>query len=105
MRCAARSACRSTRRSGKTSPASPRPPGRPPAVALVLERVAGDYHTTLDGNEQYGDVEGVIELLRRVASLKKLARFAAGIAFLEQPGRRSATMGQHHARLAEGKPV
>ncbi|OGA13532.1 MAG: mandelate racemase [Betaproteobacteria bacterium RIFCSPHIGHO2_12_FULL_69_13] len=75
------------------------------AVALVLERVAGDYHTTLDGNEQYGDVEGVIELLRRVASLKKLARFAASIAFIEQPVRRSATMVQHVARLAEEKPV
>jgi hypothetical protein len=75
------------------------------AVALVLERIEGTYHTTLDGNEQYADADGVVELLRRLGSLKKLARLAASVAFIEQPLKRAATLAQNVARLAEEKPL
>ena len=35
-------------------------------IAAVLDRGAGDYRATLDGNEQYDDVEGIAELWRRM---------------------------------------
>ena len=34
-------------------------------IAAVLDRGAGDYRATLDGNEQYDDVEGIVELWRK----------------------------------------
>src|SRR5581483_3000873 len=34
-------------------------------IAGVLDLLAGDYRITLDGNEQYDDVEGIAELWRR----------------------------------------
>ena len=36
-------------------------------IAAVLDAGAGDYRATLDGNEQYDDVEGIVELWRKVA--------------------------------------
>src|SRR5439155_19369406 len=36
-------------------------------IAAVLDRAASDYRTTLDGNEQYDDVEGIAELWRRMS--------------------------------------
>src|SRR5262249_60707982 len=35
-------------------------------IAAVLDRAAGDYRTTLDGNEQYDDVDGIAQLWRRM---------------------------------------
>ena len=43
------------------------------AIAAVLERIPGGYAATLDGNEQYEDVEGVIALWRKVLETPALA--------------------------------
>jgi hypothetical protein len=59
------------------------------AIASVLDRIPGTYHASLDGNEQYEDMEGVAELLRRMKAAPQLARMAASIIFIEQPVKRS----------------
>ena len=37
------------------------------AVRVPLDASGVDYRCTLDGNEQYDDAEGILELWRRVA--------------------------------------
>jgi hypothetical protein len=46
-------------------------------IAAVLDAGAGDYRATLDGNEQYDDVEGIVELWRKVEETPALARLAS----------------------------
>ena len=43
-------------------------------IAAVLDAGAGDYRATLDGNEQYDDVEGIVELWRKAGETPALAR-------------------------------
>ncbi|HTN26568.1 MAG TPA: enolase C-terminal domain-like protein [Burkholderiales bacterium] len=73
------------------------------AIASVLDRIAEPYHVSLDGNEQYEDMAGVVELWRRMKSEPRLARLVSSIAFIEQPVKRSAAL----ERPVEGieKPV
>jgi len=40
-------------------------------IAAVLDAGAGDYRATLDGNEQYDDVEGIVELWRKVGRRRR----------------------------------
>jgi L-alanine-DL-glutamate epimerase-like enolase superfamily enzyme len=54
-------------------------------IADVLDRRLKRYTVTLDGNEQYESVDDVIELWRRIAEEKRLARLKASILFVEQP--------------------
>jgi L-alanine-DL-glutamate epimerase-like enolase superfamily enzyme len=55
------------------------------AIAAVLDRIPGDYFATLDGNEQYEDPEGVVELWRAMRSDSRLKRLVQSILFIEQP--------------------
>jgi len=59
------------------------------AIAAVLDRIPGPYAASLDGNEQYEDMEGVAELWRRMADEPRLARMVASIIFIEQPVKRA----------------
>ena len=58
------------------------------AIAGVLDRIDEPYHASLDGNEQYEDVEGVLALWRAVKAEPRLKRLAASVVFIEQPIKR-----------------
>ena len=58
------------------------------AIASVLDRIDGPYWSSLDGNEQYEDMDGVVELWRRMKADPRLAKMVDGILFIEQPVKR-----------------
>lgn len=74
------------------------------AIAAVLDRLPG-YRATLDGNEQYRDVAGIVELWRAIASEPGLARLARSILFIEQPISRAVALEADIAALAALKDV
>lgn len=74
-------------------------------IAAVLDRLERPYHVTLDGNEQYADVEGALELWRRVLEAPRLARLARSVLFLEQPIRRQSALERDISPLAREVPV
>jgi hypothetical protein len=74
-------------------------------IAAVLDRDAGDYRATLDGNEQYDDVDGIAELWRRMRETPRLARLVAATLFIEQPIRRAAALKKPVDALARLKPL
>ncbi len=74
-------------------------------IAAVLDRDAGDYRATLDGNEQYDSVEGIGELWRRIGETPALARLAAATLFIEQPIKRAAALSRPVDALARLKPL
>jgi hypothetical protein len=74
-------------------------------IASVLDGRLPDYRVTLDGNEQYDDVEGVLELWRKVAKEPRLARLARSTLFIEQPIKRAMALSQSVEPLAKFRPV
>ena len=75
------------------------------AIAGVLDRIPGGYQASLDGNEQYDSVQGVLALWQRLLAEARLANLCASIAFIEQPIKRQAALQQSVAALAAHKPV
>jgi hypothetical protein len=73
-------------------------------IAAVLDRLPA-YHSTLDGNEQYDSVDGVLALWRRIEAEPRLARLAASVVFIEQPIKRQAALAADVRALARLKPV
>jgi len=61
------------------------------AIAAVLDRLPG-YRATLDGNEQYDDMQGVAELWARMKENGRLARLAESVLFIEQPVKRQKAL-------------
>jgi hypothetical protein len=74
-------------------------------IAAVLDRMAGDYHATLDGNEQYDTVDGIAELWRRMGESPALQRLVAATLFIEQPIKRAAALSTRVDALARQKAV
>ncbi len=74
-------------------------------IAAVLDRAAARYHCTLDGNEQYEDVEPVIALWRRMQETPRLARLMQSIVFIEQPIARKVALERPIDRLARLRPA
>jgi L-alanine-DL-glutamate epimerase-like enolase superfamily enzyme len=74
-------------------------------IAAVLDRIPEPYHASLDGNEQYADVQGVLELWRAIRSHPRLARLAASIVFIEQPIKRQNALAADVSELSREKPV
>jgi L-alanine-DL-glutamate epimerase-like enolase superfamily enzyme len=62
------------------------------AIAAVLERIDGAYHVSLDGNEQYEDMQGVAELWARMKGDVRLARLVQSVLFIEQPVKRQKAL-------------
>jgi hypothetical protein len=62
------------------------------AIAAVLDRIAGPYHVSLDGNEQYEDMLGVIELWARMKEEVRLGRLVSSVLFIEQPVKRQKAL-------------
>ena len=74
-------------------------------IATVLDAQPVPYQVTLDGNEQYHDVDGIAALWERVLATPKLARLAASTLFIEQPISRVHAFDRDVSALARLKPV
>jgi hypothetical protein len=74
-------------------------------IASVLDNRLPEYHATLDGNEQFDDVEGILELWRKVNETPSLKRLAASTLFIEQPIKRSVALSRSIEPLAKLRPV
>jgi hypothetical protein len=74
-------------------------------IAEVLDRCAGDYRASLDGNEQYQDVDGILGLWEAMARDPRLERLCRSIAFVEQPIARKLALEQDVGPLARHRPV
>ncbi|HEX2649011.1 MAG TPA: enolase C-terminal domain-like protein [Burkholderiales bacterium] len=55
------------------------------AIASVLDRIESPYRASLDGNEQYEDIEGVAALWSRMKAAPRLKRLVESVLFIEQP--------------------
>ena len=75
------------------------------AIAAVLDRLPEPYGATLDGNEQYEHVAGVLELWRCLKTAPRLARLVSSIAFIEQPISRQNALAADVGALAKERPV
>ncbi len=64
------------------------------AIASVLDRIADPYHASLDGNEQFEDMQGVAALWARMKAEPRLRRLADSVLFIEQPVKRQRAFGQ-----------
>ena len=74
-------------------------------IAGVLDAGAGDYRVTFDGNEQYDDVDGILELWRKVEEAPALANMVKRTLFIEQPIKRQNALGRPVTALARYRPV
>lgn len=78
-------------------------------MAGVLYRDDRRFGITLDGNEQYRDIEAFVELVERMAASPSLKALYRDILFIEQPLERSVAMDPAVApalrRLDQAKPV
>ncbi|MDA2930575.1 mandelate racemase, partial [Acidobacteria bacterium AH-259-O06] len=75
------------------------------AIAAVLDKSSQPYFVTLDGNEQYHDVEGVEELWQTMENTPALRRLVDSILFIEQPIERKTALQRDLSRLSSKRPV
>ena len=73
-------------------------------IAQVLDPLPS-YRATLDGNEQYADVDGITALWHAIAAEPKLARLRDAVLFIEQPIARANALSRDVSPLAQLKPV
>jgi L-alanine-DL-glutamate epimerase-like enolase superfamily enzyme len=74
-------------------------------IASVLDTIAGPLHVTLDGNEQYDDVEAAVELWSAMEAEPGLQKLCAATLFIEQPIKRQVALARSIAPLARHRPV
>lgn len=74
-------------------------------IASVLDSSEIDYVVTLDGNEQYDDVNAALELWQAISTHSKLQAFSNRIIFVEQPIHRSQALSMPIVKMAENIPV
>jgi hypothetical protein len=74
-------------------------------IASVLDTIAGPLHVTLDGNEQYDDVDAVIALWEAMEAEPALHKLCAATLFIEQPIKRQVALARSVAPLARHRPV
>jgi L-alanine-DL-glutamate epimerase-like enolase superfamily enzyme len=74
-------------------------------IAAVLDRSPEPYQASLDGNEQYDDVEGIAALWQTMRADSRLRRLCASILYIEQPIKRAAALDQPVTRLAAEIPL
>ncbi len=75
------------------------------AIASVLDTLTQPYFISLDGNEQYNDVQGVAELLAAIRAAPALRRLNDSIMFIEQPINRKVALDVDLRSADLGKPV
>ena len=72
----------------------------------MLDRIGGRYRVTLDGNEQYDDVDGVRRAVAAMRGDAALARGScAGVALHRAADQAQARAGRDVRALASCKPV
>jgi hypothetical protein len=74
------------------------------AIASVLDRIREPYFASLDGNEQYEDMQGVAELWAAMKAAPRLQRLVASVIFIEQPVKRQKALETMIPSIIE-KPV
>jgi hypothetical protein len=74
-------------------------------IAAVLDAAAGEYRASLDGNEQYDDLDALTALWRRMQAEPALARLVRSIAFIEQPINRKHALERDVAAVSRVTPV
>ncbi len=74
-------------------------------IAAVLDGIAGPYHVSLDGNEQYDDLAALLDLWRRMQASPRLQRLVASVLFIEQPINRKHALDMDVSALSRVKPV
>jgi hypothetical protein len=74
-------------------------------IARVLDRLAGDYRVTLDGNEQFPTMKEAAEFVRWVAADAALTAFWKRTAWIEQPVDRSKALDEGPGQIDRAKPV
>ena len=74
-------------------------------IAAVLDRMSEPYFVTLDGNEQFEDVNAVIALWHRIGAEPRLTRLKSSILFVEQPIARAKALEKPIHALADQVPV
>ncbi|MGB9367221.1 MAG: mandelate racemase [Xanthobacteraceae bacterium] len=74
-------------------------------IAAVVDTIEAPYHVTLDGNEQYRDIDAVTELWRRIGQTPRLARLKSSILFIEQPITRERALSAPVATLSDDVPI
>ena len=66
---------------------------------------ATPYQATLDGNEQYHDIDEVIALWRRIVEEPRLSRLKSSIIFIEQPIARDRALSASVKSLSDDIPI
>lgn len=79
--------------------------GRLENIARVLDHSIGNYHVTLDGNEQFTDGEQVSRFLDELLGSPDLNRLSNAVLYLEQPINRSRALGESVELLSNRMPV
>jgi hypothetical protein len=75
------------------------------AVLATLDTLQPGHRFTLDGNEQYGNVDALAALLDGLGSLPRLAARPDALLYIEQPLARDASMDESLASLASPAPL
>jgi hypothetical protein len=74
-------------------------------IAAVLNGISEPYHVSLDGNEQYDDLDALLDLWRRMQTSSQLKRLVDSILFIEQPINRKHALDRDVSALSRIKPV
>jgi hypothetical protein len=74
-------------------------------IASVLDKTGAPYRVTLDGNEQYQNIEEVAALWRRIGEEPRLARLKSSILFIEQPIARDSALSAPVKALSDQVPI
>jgi L-alanine-DL-glutamate epimerase-like enolase superfamily enzyme len=74
-------------------------------IAAVLDASGKPYRASLDGNEQYDDLDALRALLARMNALPRLAKLMAAIAFIEQPINRKHALERDVSAVSRTTPV
>ena len=74
-------------------------------IAAVLDASGRLYRVSLDGNEQYDDLDALRALLARIRAMPKLSRLVAAIAFIEQPIHRKHALERDVHAVARIAPL
>ena len=71
----------------------------------MLDTIPQPYHASLDGNEQYDDIDALLELWRRMQEAPQLRRLVDSTLFIEQPITRAHAFDNDISALSRVKPV
>lgn len=74
-------------------------------IAAVLDQSSEPYRASLDGNEQYDDVNGIAALWATMKDDRMLRRLISSILYIEQPIKRVSALTEPVSQLAAEIPL